>query len=366
MTIRTKEGEGVSDPKDEVSWAERKVGLMPGSVVYTGREGAGPSKMNLVNVTPEKVEERALENVSDLTSSDAHKDGYLWIQVEGIQDSGLIKDLGDGLGWHPLLLEDIAHPQQRPKSETYGDFHFVVLRLFERSEDGSRLDSAQVSLVAGPDTLVSFVEGPVRVFERLMDRIRVGTGSIRTGKVPYLLYAIMDVVVDSYFVVMDRFGQDIEDIDDSLVDVPGSDILHRIHAIRMQLGTFIRGVRPLREVVHRLGQETVDVGGHGLFLRDLEDHVLRVTDSVDLYREMVSNQVAIHQSLLSTRTNEVMKVLTVIATIFIPLSFIAGVYGMNFADMPELGWRYGYPFAITVMTLVSGGMLAFFRRRKWI
>lgn len=297
-----------------------------------------------------------------------------WVDIEG-HDVAVIAELGDRLGVHPLALEDVVNVGQRPKVDDYGSSLFVVLDLVQSDPDGREIVKEQISLVVQEGLLLSVRERAGGVFDPVRARLRGGVGRrIRTLGADYLAYALVDTVVDHFFPVLDRIGERIEMIEDSLLTDPTREDLNHLHELKRDLLLLRRSAWPLRDAVGNLLRGDLELLGDEtrVFLRDVADHVHSVIDIVETYREMASSLVDLYLSSVSNRMNEIMKVLTIIATIFIPLSFIAGLYGMNFDpsaspwNMPELDWYWGYPFALGIMLALAAGLLVFFRRRGWL
>jgi magnesium transporter len=266
------------------------------------------------------------------------------------------------------VVEDILNTDQRPKMEDYGEYLYIVLRAFACNGDSCGMQTEQVSLVLGSNYVLSFHESDGAFFSRLRERIRDGKGRARKSGADYLAYAILDTIVDNYFVVLEKVGERIEGIEEELVVHPAASTLRSIHRLKSDLINLRRSVWPLREVLSGLQREdtTLVLSATRLYLRDVYDHTIHMIDTLETFRDMISGMIDIYLSGVSNRLNEVMKVLTMIATIFIPLTFIAGVYGMNFQFMPELGWRWGYPSVLALMAAISIFMLVFFKRKKWL
>jgi magnesium transporter len=291
-----------------------------------------------------------------------------WINIDGLQKISIIEKIGNHFNLHPLVLEDIANTGQRPKMEDYTDYLFVVLKMLQYSEEDTEIKGEQVSLILGSNWVLSFQETEGDVFDLIRERIRTDKGSIRKMGADYLLYVLMDAIVDNYFAVLEKVGEKIEEIEDETVSNPSPETLQTIHDLKRQMITLRKSVWPLREVISRLERwesklinESTDI-----FLRDLYDHTIQVIDAVETFRDMLSGMLDIYMSSVSNRMNEVMKVLTIIATIFLPLTLVAGIYGMNFRLMPELQWEMGYPFALLIMLAVGITMLIYFKRRNWL
>ncbi|MCK9307682.1 MAG: magnesium/cobalt transporter CorA [Methanoculleus sp.] len=290
-----------------------------------------------------------------------------WINADGIHDTGMVQAIGDAVGIHPLTLEDIANTSQRPKIEDYGDYLYVAIRMLSPYGDGE-FQSEQVSLVLGRGYVVSFQEQPGDAFERIRERLRAGAGRLRSEGADYLFYALLDATVDGYFSVIEVFGERIEAVEEEVVADPDRETLQAIYALKRSLVALRRSVWPLRDVVAELerGESPLIQEPTLVYLRDVYDHTIEVAETVETYRDTMSGTLDVYLSSQSSKMNEIMKVLTVIATIFIPLTFIAGLYGMNFAYMPELRHPWGYPAALASMAIVAGVMLLYFKKKGWI
>jgi magnesium transporter len=281
---------------------------------------------------------------------------------------GIIEKVGAHFGIHPLVLEDILHTGQRPKVEDLGDYIFIVLKMLYHDDQEDEMLGEQVSLLLGQNCVISFQEREGDIFNPIRERIRNSKGRIRRAGADYLAYALVDAIVDHYFVILEKMGEKIESLEEELVTNPTPETLQIIHKLKRNLIFLRKSVWPLREVINALerGESPLITEPTGIYLRDVYDHSIQVIDTIETFRDMVSGMLDIYLSSLSNRMNEVMKVLTIIATIFIPLTFIAGIYGMNFKFMPELEWHWGYPTALIVMLLIVGSMFIYFRRKKWL
>ena len=291
-----------------------------------------------------------------------------WINIEGLQKISIIEKIGNHFNLHPLVLEDIANTGQRPKMEDYTDYLFVVLNMLQYSEEDKEIKREQVSLILGSNWVISFQETEGDVFDTIRERLRSDKGRIRKMGADYLVYVLMDTIVDNYFAVLEKIGEKIEEIEDEIVTNPSPVTLQTIHDLKRRMIMLRKSIWPLREVINRLERwesklinESTDI-----FLRDLYDHTIQVVDAVETFRDMLSGMMDIYMSSVSNRMNEVMKVLTIIATIFLPLTLVAGIYGMNFRIMPELQWEMGYPFALLIMLAVGIIMLIYFKRKNWL
>jgi len=291
-----------------------------------------------------------------------------WINIDGIHQLDIIEKIGDCFELHPLILEDILNTAQRPKCEDYENYVFVVLKMLSCDDPKEIIKSEQVSLVLGSNFVISFQESIGDVFEEIRNRIRAAKGRIRKMGADYLAYSLIDAVVDNYFYILEKVGERIERMEEKLVQEPSSEALQKIHLMKRDLIFLRKSVWPLRELIGNLEKGEYPVLGEpvGVYLRDVYDHTIQIIDTVETFRDTVSGMLDVYLSSLSNRMNAVMKVLTIIATIFIPLTFIAGIYGMNFKYMPELQWRWGYGLVLFVMAVVAALMLLYFRLRKWL
>jgi magnesium transporter len=292
-----------------------------------------------------------------------------WINIDGLHQMDVLEKLGACYGFHPLVLEDILS-DQRPKVEDYDDYIFMVLKmLYYNDEDGEgSVSSDQISLILGPNYVVSFKEKDADIFRPLRDRLKTGKGRIRRLGADYLAYSIIDVVVDHYFAILEKLGEKFEDLEDQIVTNPEPASLSTIYNLKRDMLFLRKSVWPLREAIstlQRLDSPLVSESTK-IYLRDIYDHTIQVIENVETFRDMSASLLETYLSSLSNRLNEVMKVLTVISTIFIPLTFIVGLYGMNFKYMPELDSPWGYPTVIILMAVVVAVMLTYFRRKRWV
>jgi len=344
-----------------------KAGLDAGTLMYVGDKEPGKTRITVLDYDAANVLEKEVASVEECFP---FKDTatVTWINVDGVHDAAVIEQLGARFGIHPLVLEDIMTTTQRPKAEDLGNAVFVVLRMIECSEDGLETRADQLSLVLGPNYVLSFQETPGDCLGPVRERIRGNKGRIRKLGPDYLAYAIVDAVVDNYFFVLEKLGEKIDLLEETLVESPRRVQLHEIHALKREMIGLRKSVWPLREVVS--GLERMDTPlikkSTGMFLRDVYDHTIQVIDTVESFREMLTSMVETYLSSVSNRMNEIMKVLTIISTIFIPITFLVGVYGMNFPNMPEMGWPWAYAAVWAAIVLVVGGLIVFFRRKKWL
>jgi len=342
-------------------------GSAPGMLMHTGQRKVETVRIRLIDYDADKLIEKTMEGVDECFPY-ADRPPVTWVNIDGLHDTAVAETVGERFGVHPLVLEDVLSPNQRPKVESYDGHFLVVLRMLSFEEESDSVVSEQVSLIVGEKYLFSFQERFGDVFEPVRERLRTGRGRIRSRGTDYLAYALIDAIVDHYFRILELMGDTIEELEETVIAEPSEDVLHRIHHLRREMLVIRRAVWPLREALGQLyrGELPLITQETQLFLRDVYDHTVQVIDTTETLREVLSGAMDLYLSGVSNRMNEVMKVLTIIATIFIPLGFFAGLYGMNFEYMPELGIRWAYPALLTFMAVVSGGMLIAFKRKGWL
>ena len=298
----------------------------------------------------------------------ASPDINLWINVDGLDRVDIIEKLGSYFNIHPLTLEDVLNTGQRPKTEDYGSYIYTVLKMMLLDTEKEEIIIDQVSIIIGPNYILSFQEREEDVFDPVRERLKNPASRLRKSGVDYLAYSLIDAVVDNYFLILEHFGEEIENLEEELIIQPRPETLKTIQKYKRDMIILRKSVWPLRELINGLQRVESDLIKETtrIYLRDIYDHTIQVIDSVEDFRDILSSMVDVYLSSLSYRMNDVMKVLTVIATIFIPLTFIAGVYGMNFEYMPELKWRWGYPAVMLVMTLIGVSMFTYFKKRRWV
>jgi len=344
----------------------QKAGLPPGSMVFLGKRRVENVTITVMDYDAGSVRENTLTTL-DACRPYLDKNTTTWINITGLHDTGYIGAFGEIFGMHPLVMEDIVNTGQRPKFEDHGTSIFCVVKMLYRGSATGVIVAEQVSFILGPNYLVTFQEIEGDVFGVIRDRIRNGKGRIRNMGCDYLAYSLLDAIVDNYFVVLEDVGDKIELLQEAVLDHPEPDSLQAMHQLKREMIFMRKNLWPLRELVGSLDKSGSPLISKGLtpYLRDLYEHTFQVIDTVETWRELLSGALDIYMTGVSNRMNEVMKVLTVIATIFIPLTFVAGVYGMNFENMPELKWRLGYPAVWVVMLCMGIGMAIFFKRKRW-
>ena len=334
---------------------------------YRGKKESTFTHVEIINYNSEIYKVIDSKNIEDAFHF-KEKDTVTWINVNGLNDIENIEILGKHYDLHPLTLEDIVNTQHRPKIDEVENYLFIVFKmLYYKSDD--ELYFEHISMVVGEGFVLTFQEADGDVFDGVRERISNGKGRIRNSKSDYLMYAILDAVVDNYLTVLDAFGDKVEDLENSVFNAePNNDVSSHIQVHKREILKMRRSMAPLREVINRLNKvETpiIDEKTHN-YLSDLYDHIIQVNENIELYREMVWSLMDMYMTIISNKMNEVMKVLTIIATIFIPLTFIAGIYGMNFDNMPELHHKYGYFILLGVMIFIFLMMLVYFRKKKWL
>jgi len=342
-----------------------KSGLPPGTLVHIGEESDREIKVTVMAYNEAGCDERQISAVKECVYF-TDTSLVTWIDVDGLHEVEIIQQVGDCQGLHPLVLEDILNTQQRPKVEDFEDYLYIVLKMLYLRE--GELTAEQVSLIVGNNFVISFQEGICGdVFAPIRERLRSGKGRIRGMGADYLAYSLMDAIVDNYFIVLEELGERIELLEEAVLAATTPQTARQIHRLKRDMIFLRKSVWPLREVIGALERRESHLVTEAVtvYLRDLYDHTIQVIDTVEANRDMLAGLLDVYLSSVSNRMNAIMKVLTIIATIFMPLTFIAGLYGMNFKHMPELEWTWGYPAVLLLMALVAIGMLQFFRRKRW-
>ncbi len=346
----------------------KKAGLPPGTLVHIGEKKSDRTRIMLCDYNEQGVNEKEITQAEEC-SLYKDKPTVTWIDVIGLHQVEVLEKLNQCFGLHPLVLEDILNTDQRPKLEDFGGYLYIVLKsLFLSGQGEGTVGTDQVSLILGPTFVITFQEREGGLFGSIRDRLRNGQGRLRRMGADYLVHALLDATIDRYFVVLEKLGERIESLEEDLVTRPAPGTLGEIHRLKREMIFLRKAVWPLREVIGSLerGESPLVKESSLIYLRDIYDHTIQIIDNVETFRDMLSGMLDIYLSSISNRMNEVMKVLTIIATLFIPLTFIVGLYGMNFKNMPELEWPWGYPVVLLLMLTVVVFMLIYFRRKKWI
>lgn len=377
LTLLRGAGQVVTAPMRLVERRSHTVGLAPGTLIADPEDTQSvPGRIDVIHYGPDDLVELADVDVATARRM-ADETGVTWINLDGVGDIEMVAAMGEAFGLHPLVQEDLTHTSQRPKVEPYDDYLFVVLKMVRpvgedavevycRGESGHQVE--QVALVLGPGYVLSFQEDDGDVFEPVRERLRSTSGTIREQGPDYLLYALLDLVVDHYYITLERIGDATELFEDLVFDNPGPSIQEALSALRREVVVLRRAIWPLREVLNAMMRE--DTPGFTdrtrVYLRDVYDHLVQAVDILESLREVLGGLADLYLSALSHKMNEVMKVLTVVGSIFIPLSFLTGLYGMNFQYIPELQYRNGYFVFMGCLVVLTAATLAYFRKRDWI
>ena len=342
--------------------------LPPGSVVFKGDQKVERISINYLKYDAEHLVAQTLDNQTDITFLQSAPEIVDWYDIRGLHDTRLIEALGKTFEIHPLILEDIVDTDQRPKFEEYENGLFLVIRALHFQKSQEKMAVEQVAIYFQKGLVVTFQETGSDLFESVRERLQLRKGKIRSRGADYLVYALADVLVDQYYFMLEDIEEVISQLEEELLDNPDETIRERIHLVKRTLIAARKSMSPLREAINRFGKTENEVIEENtkLFIRDLYDHTIQVMDMAENYRDMLSGLQDLHLSEISYKMNQVMQVLTVITTVFVPLSFLVGLYGMNFDNMPELHYRYGYFILWGIMILVAGGLLLWFRKKRWL
>lgn len=345
----------------------KKVGAAPGTLVHIGNKYKDDVEITTIAYDEETHEIN--KNNGDVDGLKKDKDSRtVWINIEGIHDVEVIEKIGVQFKLHPLMLEDILYTGQRAKLDDYDNYLFIVIKMLTYDKVSKAVKAEQISFVLIDNCVLSFQERNSDIFENVETRIKSAKGNIRKQKADYLLYALLDSVVDSYFRVLEYLGDEIDEIEEELIDEPNRNVLQKIHKLKKDM-LFLRNcIWPLREVVSVMlrSDNSYFNPNTTLYLRDVYDHIIQIIDTIEVYRDMLSGMLDTYLSSISNKTNDVMKVLTIISTIFIPITFLAGVYGMNFENIPEYHFAYGYEAFWGVAIVITILLIRYFKKKRWI
>lgn len=353
-------------PKKTRHTHSTKVGLAPGSLLFTGEQKMDKPRIELILFNEEQFKEEQFDSIRDAMRRVEQINMICWLNIDGLHDTSIVEYLVKEERLHKLSGEDILSVGQRPKLDEYEHYIHIVANMFMITDDD--IENEQISMLIFDELLISFQEKGGDVFNHVRRRLREASGQIRRRGADYLGYALIDSIVDQYFVILEHYGSQIEELEEELLDKPSDTILGKLHIVRRKALHIRRAVYPMREVVSRLekSDSALMEAETKLFVRDLYDHTIQVIETVEVFRDSVSGLLDLYMNTVSNRMNNVMKVLTIVSTIFIPLTFIAGVYGMNFSNMPELEYKYGYLITMIVMFVISIAMIIFFKKKKWL
>ena len=343
-----------------------KAGLPPGSLVHIGENKSKETKISIFSFDEHNVEEKKSVLAEDCFVF-KEKENTTWIDIEGIEEIRVLEKLGNCFGIHPLALEDILNTEQRPKLENFEENIYIVLKMLSLQD--KCIITEQVSLILGQNFIISFQEGiEGDVFNPLRERLRTNKGNIRKVGADYIAYALIDAIIDNYFLILEYLGDKIGQIEDEVIQKPSLKTIKEMHGLKREILILRKSVWPLREVINNLqrSESILIKDSTKIYLRDVYDHTIQVIDTLETFRDMLSSMLEIYLSSTNNKINEAMRTLTIIATIFMPPTFIAGIYGMNFKYMPELDWHWGYPIALFLMIVTTISMLIYFRKKRWI
>lgn len=345
----------------------KKTGLPPGSLIHIGEKSKRRVNVSIIDYNEHQCREIKVKDISECKPF-KNLPTITWINIDGVHQIDIIEEIGKQYNLHPLLLEDILNTEHRPKAEDYDNYIFFTFKMMSYDDAKHEIASEQVSIVFGQNYVISCQETPEDIFEPVRNRIRLGKGKLRRRGGDYLVYVLIDTVVDNYFEIFEHIDNQIEFLEETVLLNPTDASLQTIQKLKKNLIILRKSITPLREAVGYLekGESNLIDPRTTQYIRDVYDHIIHILDTIDTYRDILSSLMDSFLSSLSNKMNQIMKVLTIIATIFIPLTFIVGIYGMNFQYMPELGWKWAYPTVWGVIVIIFLGMLVFFRRSKWI
>ncbi len=352
---------------ESLSYASEKSGLPPGSLVHVGEVHAHEHKISVVNYNKSTVLKHTVKSIEELLPYKT-ADAITWVIVDGLKDVGIIDDIGRHFEIHPLVLEDILNTHQRPKFDEFNDYLYIVVKSISLGNKEFDVEYEQISLLILNNFVFTFMEKPDVLFDPILNRLDNDKSQFRTLGADYLAYGIMDAIVDKYFVLQDTFDELIEEVEDKLLSDPSSETLASIQKIKRELIFLRRSVSPLRELLAAIQRSESPLINDKTrrYFGDIYDHAIRIIEAIESYRDLIAGMLDIYLSSVSNKMNETMKILTVFASIFIPLTFIAGVYGMNFEYMPELKWKWSYPVLWVFFISISAFLLRYFKRKKWL
>jgi magnesium transporter len=353
----------VINPLKKIS---KKINSPPGTITFLEEPKISEVSVYLIDYGEENLKEIEITDIDEINK---YKDSnsVTWIKIVGLSDLELLQKIGIKFKLHPLVLEDICHTTHRPKLDEYDKYLFLIARSLRYLTDKEQVLTEQVSMIVGSNYVITFQEHDDHLFDNIINRIKSAKGRIRKRGADFLTYAILDALVDHYLIILEKLGDDIEVIQSKLISKPNKELFQVVHQLREEILVVRKAIFPLREIIKQLQNEEISFMREETapFLRDVHDHMILALESIDEFRETVRTMFDLYFSSLSNQMNDVMRVLTIIATIFIPLTFIAGIYGMNFKFMPELDWRGGYFTAVGVMSAIAIVMLIYFKKKKW-
>ena len=343
----------------------KKAGLPPGSLIFTGQQKVEDPDVNILKYNEKNIIECRPSDLKEAMPEEGHT---TWYDVRGLHETKLVEKIGTTFEIHPLILEDILDTHQRPKFEAYKNGFFIIARLLKFDEESKEILGEQLSIYVGQGFILSFQESAEDSLKPVRDRLLTSSGKIRQRNADYLAYAFIDTIVDQYFHILDRIEEQIERLEVDILEGRHDNVKMRIHGQKREVIDLRRLIAPLREAVSQFSKSEHDLVTNvtSVFLRDLSDHIMQVVDLIESHRDALTNLHDLYLSEISFKMNQVMQVLTIIATIFIPLTFLSGIYGMNFDHMPELHWKYSYHVLWGIMGIITMSLLYYFRKKKWL
>jgi len=352
---------------ESLIYASDKTGFPPGSLVHVGDVLESVTRMSVIDYSKEVLEERQIQSLDEILQY-KERDSVTWVIIEGLANVGIVEKIGELFGIHPLVLEDILNTHQRPKLEEYDDYLYLVLKSLLPEDGRFSVSYEQISLLVLENFVFTFKEKTDELLYPVLQRIRISNSRFRSLRSDYLMYAILDTVVDQGFILIDALDDAVTSVEDELFASPTQDTLNTIQMLKREVIIIRRNISPIRELMAGLLRSESGLIHEGtyLYFRDVSDHTTRVIESIESYRDILSGMLDIYISSISNKMNEVMKVLTVFASIFIPLTFLAGIYGMNFDYMPELKWKWAYPTLWVAFIAIPAVLLVYFRKKKWL
>lgn len=352
----------------------QKTGLPPGTLMYIGDKSAQATHLSVIDYDVTTLREKQITKLDELEPF-LTSQTVTWLNVDGLKDILLLETLGKKFNLHTLTLEDILHTEQRPKFEEFDDYLYIVLKMLTYDTTKGDIQSEQVSFIITANCVVTFQEDHEGdVMEVIRERIRTAKGRVRKRGSDYLAYALLDAIVDHYFVILENLSEKIDRLEDKILNQPNVNVLNQLNKLKRQMIWLRKSIWPVREIIASLERNLSPLiqGSTKVYLRDLYDHTVQVMDTIETFRDILSGLLEVYLSSSSNRMNAVMKVLTIITTIFMPLTFVAGIYGMNFDparspwNMPELNWYWGYPFSLSIMAIITLIMIWYFKKKEWL
>lgn len=357
----------VKNKKNTKPKISTKKGKPPGSLIYMGPRKDVPITIDYIQYNTENYTAKSLTNIPDNIQIQG-EDNITWIDIKGLHDISIVEKIGKAADIHSLTLEDLLNVNQRPKVDFFNAYIFLVVQVLKFEKETNSIESEQLSIILSEKSIITFLEGPSDIFDSLKNRMEKTVGRIRNGSADYLAYSILDLVIDDYYEVVEKTGERIENVEEQLIQQAKKIAIRDIYEIKRELIDLKKSISPIREIITKLEKSDSPLINERtrLYFRDLYDHEIQIIDTIEQYRDLTSGLADMYLSSVSNKMNEIIKVLTILSSVFIPLTFIVGVYGMNFKNMPELEWHYGYYISLIFMLIIAIVMILFFKWRKWL